>query len=194
MRRRIVAALVGHGHAHVRAIAQELCATSCERVAITLGPSAGLIAHALDGVPLVTLPNVLWSEGAAAAIRCAVAWALRSGADGLLLVDGEHAVERAHVERLLAAFRPAHVPIASTARGEICLPAVFGLESFARLGSLTGDADARTILRTTPNVKAVPVHVPEVPTTIPDVPADAAVLDPIAPRDKLAMPVILPPR
>ena len=121
-----------------------------------LGSSAGSITAALEGLPIATLPNVLWTEGTSAAIRCAVAWALRSGADGLLLVHGDQArVDRAHVENLLAVFRETRTPVASDVHGDVCVPAVFGIESFARLGQLTGDRDAREILRTTP-IELVP--------------------------------------
>lgn len=166
MRRRVVCAVLANtshvlmpraGTTRLRSIAQEVCASSCERVAVVLGSAAGSISAALEGLPVATLPNVLWSEGTSAAIRCAVAWALRSGADGLLLVHGDQArVDRAHVESLLSAFRETRVPVASYLHGEVAVPAVFGIESFARLGQLTGDRDAREILRTTSIVKAVP--------------------------------------
>lgn len=166
MRRRIVAAILADtadvllpwaGSTRLRSIAQQVCAASCERVAVVLGTSAGSIAGALAGLPITTLPNVLWSDGVSAGVRCAVAWALRSGADGLLLVDGEQArVDRAHVDSLLSAFRNTRAPVASHVRGEVGLPAVFGIESFPRLGQLTGGRDSREVLRTTSIVKAVP--------------------------------------
>lgn len=166
MRRRVVAAILAHtedvlapwaGSTRLRSVAQEVCATSCERVAVVLGNSSGRIASALAGLPIATLPNVLWSDGASAAIRCAVAWALRTGSDGLLLVDGEQAsLGREHVEGLVSAFRASRAPVASYLFGEVSVPAVFGIESFARLGQLTGDRDAREVLRTTSIVKAVP--------------------------------------
>ena len=166
MRRRVVAAILASssdvllpwaGTTRLRSIAHEVCATSCERVAVVLGPSAGRIATAIQGLPVATLPNVLWSDGVASGTRCAVAWALRSGADGLLLLDGDQAlVDRVHVESLLTAFRSTRAPVASYVHGEVGVPAVFGIESFARLGALTGDRDAREVLRTTPIVKAIP--------------------------------------
>jgi CTP:molybdopterin cytidylyltransferase MocA len=166
MRRRVVAAILANtsdvllpwaGTTKLRAIAQEVGASSCERVAVVLGTSAAGVSNALTGLPVITLPNVLWSEGVAAAIRCAVAWALRSGADGLLLVHGDQArVDRAHVDSLLSAFRTARCPVASSVYGHLEVPAVFGIESFARLGSLAGDSDARLILRTEPIVQPVP--------------------------------------
>lgn len=173
MRRRVVAAILAAcptnqggcprvllpwaGTTRLRAVAQAVCAASCERVAAVLGPAAGSIAPALSGLPIATLPNVLWSEGAAASIRCAVAWALRSGADGLLLVHGEQArTGRAHVESLLQAFRSSRAVVASHVCGDVGLPAVFGVETYARLGQLTGDRDARDVLRMTAAVQAIP--------------------------------------
>ncbi|MBA3504118.1 MAG: NTP transferase domain-containing protein, partial [Deltaproteobacteria bacterium] len=136
---------------------QEVCASSCERVAVVLGSGSGSISAALEGLPVATLPNVLWTAGKSAAIRCAVAWALRSGADGLLFVHGDQArVDRAHVDSLLSAFCETRGPVGSEVHGEVAVPAVFGIESFARLGQLTGNRDTHEILRTTPIVKAIP--------------------------------------
>lgn len=166
MRRRVVAAVLANsshvllpwaGTTRLRSITSAVCAASCERVAVVVGTAAGSMSTALHGLPVATVPNVLWSEGVASAIRCAVAWALRSGADGLLLVHGDQArLETGHVDSLLAAFRETRTPVASYVGGEVGVPAVFGLESFARLGQLSGDRDAREILRTSPIVKAVP--------------------------------------
>ena len=166
MRRRIACAVLANsaqvlmpwaGTTRLRSIAGAVCSSTCERVGVVVGAAAGTITSALHGLPIATVPNLLWSEGTSSAIRCAVAWALRSGADGLLLVDGDQArLDRAHVDSLLAAFRETRTPVASYVAGDVGVPAVFGIESFARLGQLTGDRDAREVLRTTPIVKAVP--------------------------------------
>lgn len=130
MRRRVVAAILG---ACSRELAHEVCATSCDRVAIIGGPG-------FEGLPLVALDGDR------------IAWALRSGADGLLLVQGSLHVDRFHLEALLDAFRGTRTPVASYVAGEVGLPAVFGVESYSRLAT----HDAREVLRTTPIVKAIP--------------------------------------
>lgn len=167
MRKRVVAAILTAspttallpwaGTTRLRSVAQAICAASCERVAVVLGPAAGSVTSSLTGLPVASLPNVLWSEGSAASMRCAVAWALRTGADGLLLVHGDQArLDRAHVESLLQAFRTSRATVASYVSGDVTLPAVFGVESYAKLGQLTGERDARDVLRLTPVVKAIP--------------------------------------
>lgn len=130
MRRRLAAAIVAP--AAGRALVEEVCATSCERVALVLGGLPQSTARAVAGLPVALVPNPAWCEGEAAALRCALAWALRSGADGLLLVD-EAPAARSHLEALLAAFRATGVPAASGRLGAPGLPAVFGVEAFARL-------------------------------------------------------------
>ena len=184
MRRRVVCAVLAHssdvllpweGTTRLRSIAGAVCAATCERVAVVIGAAAGRMTAALHGLPVATVPNLLWSEGTASAIRCAVAWALRSGADGLLLVDDQARLDRDHVDTLLAAFRATRTPVASEVAGELGLPAVFGVESFARLGHLTGERDAREVLRTTPTVKVVPWPLPEVPRAISDRPTEPVV-------------------
>src|SRR5512139_2214535 len=134
MRRRVVAAILANnpgvllpwaGTTRLRSVAQEVPAASCERVAVIAGARAGTVSSSLEGLPVAIVPDVLWGEGVASAIRCAVAWALRSGADGLMLVDGDQArVDRAHVENLLGAFRSARTPVASYVYGEVGIPAV----------------------------------------------------------------------
>ena len=95
MRNRVVATILAPQPTTLRSLVRALGA--CERVAVPLGANAAAVAAAVHGLPVATLPNVLWSEGIAAEIRCAVAWALRSGADGLLLVHGEQEIDAADV-------------------------------------------------------------------------------------------------
>jgi CTP:molybdopterin cytidylyltransferase MocA len=184
MRRRVACALLASstdvllpwaGTTRLRAIAGVVCASTCERVGVVVGAAAGRMTAALQGLPVATVPNVLWSEGTASAIRCAVAWALRSGADGLLLVDDQARLDRDHVETLLATFRATRTPVASEVAGELGLPAVFGIESFARLGHLTGERDAREVLCTTPTVEVVSWPLAEVPTAISERPTEPVV-------------------
>lgn len=172
MRKRVVAAILAAsptneagcprvllpwaGSTRLRAVAKAICAASCERVAVVLGPGAGPATSSLQGLPIAT-PDVLWNDGAASPIRRAVAWALRTGADGLLLAHGDQArLDRTHVESLLQAFRSSRATVASYVSGEVTLPAVFGVESYAKLGQLTAGRDARDVLQLTSVVKAIP--------------------------------------
>lgn len=158
---RIAAAILAAGttepHA-VRELAARTCMASCERVAVVLGAAAGVISPALHGLPVRIETNVLWSEGVAASIRIAVAWALRSGCDGLLLVAcDQYRVSAAHLERLLAAYRSSRADVVCSRNGHGAgLPAVFHGTLYARLGSLTGCHGAEVVVGTSPGATAVP--------------------------------------
>ena len=98
----------------VRAIAGEACASGCLHVGVIVGANAFAIAAALDGMPLAVVPNVLWTEGMASSIRCAVEWATRAACDALvLLVCDQPRLSAAHVDRLVTEHLAARVPVAS---------------------------------------------------------------------------------
>ena len=159
MRRRIVAAILANtprallpwsDTSRLRAVAREVCSTSCEKVAVV-----GNLGAALRGLPVALIPDL--EEGKSAAIRGAVDWALRCGAEGLLLVDGDQAhLDRNHLDSMLRAFRETRVPVSSYVDNDLAMPAVFGVETFARLARLTGDHDARQVLKAAPIVKVIP--------------------------------------
>ncbi|MDB4962494.1 MAG: hypothetical protein JWP01_2493 [Myxococcales bacterium] len=177
MRPRVVAALLATGTStppQLRALATQICAASCERVAVVLGANAGSIAPAMTGLPVAIVTNVLWADGPSSAIRCAVAWALRTGCDGLLLTScdeplltGDPLLTTAHVENLLAAFADSHEIAASrtlsVSAGGLAsyhasspgLPAIFHRAHFARLAALTGEATPNTVVSTSALVTTV---------------------------------------
>lgn len=132
MRTRVVATILAPRPASVRQLVHALA--PCERIAVPLGKHAAAVAAAVHGLPVATLPCVLWNDGLAAEIRCAVAWALRSGADGLLLVHGEDALDVHDVCGLVREFLKSRAPIVPAAD---VLPAIYGVEAFAKLGQLT---------------------------------------------------------
>ena len=156
---RIAAAILAAGTgepARLRALATRVCAADVERTAVVLGHSAGALGPALHGLPLHLITNVLHPEGSAAGIRTAVGWALRSGCDALLLVACEHHhVSASHLEHLLAAYRANREVVGSRCVQGLCLPAVFHATHYARLAHLTGDANASTVLATTPGLVAI---------------------------------------
>jgi CTP:molybdopterin cytidylyltransferase MocA len=131
----------------LRAVAEQTCAASFDRVAVVLGAHAGTIAPTLDGLPLAPLANVLWTEGVASSIRCAVAWALRSACDAiLLLVCDQPRLTSSHLENLLSAYRASRRRVASRYANIVGVPAVFDRADFPRLGGLSGDAGAQCML------------------------------------------------
>jgi CTP:molybdopterin cytidylyltransferase MocA len=131
----------------VRAVASELSATCCDRVVVVLGAHAGVVAPALAGLPIALEVNVLWSEGIASSIRCAVAWALRAGCDRLALVACDQPrLRAAHVDALIALHRTCAGIVASRYAGVAGTPAVFGASDFPSLVALAGDSGARHLL------------------------------------------------
>ena len=139
----------------VRAIAGEACASACLHVGVIVGANAFSIAAALDGMPLAVVPNVLWTEGMASSIRCAVDWTRRAGCDALvLLVCDQPRLSAAHVDRLVTEHLSTRVPVASRYADTLGVPAVFGSDAFAELHTLTGDTGARGLLAR-PDVRAI---------------------------------------
>jgi molybdenum cofactor cytidylyltransferase len=159
---RIAAAVLaaGTGDPHrLRELAMRVCASPCERVAVVLGAGAGAMTPVLHGLPLRIETNLLWSEGVASSIRSAVAWALRSGCDGLMLLACDHHhVTSTHLERLIAAYRSKRDVVASRCAHGLGAPAVFHGTHYGRLGALTGDHGPQVIVGTTPGVVAVDWH------------------------------------
>ncbi len=131
----------------LRGIAREVCASSCDRVAVVLGAHCGQIAPTIADLPLALEPNLLWSEGIAASIRCAVAWAMRERCDALvLLACDQPRLTARHVDALVALHDRLRRPIASGYAGTLGTPAVFGAAEFPRLSALGGDSGARGLL------------------------------------------------
>lgn len=156
---RIAAAIVAAGTGdpqRLRELAMRVCMASCERVAVVVGAGAGALSPALHGLPIRLEANVLHPEGVASSIRAAVAWALRSGCDALLLLAcDQHRVTASHLERLLAAYRAKRDLVASRCSHGLGVPAVFHGTHFGRLAHLTGDHGAQVVVGTTPGVVAV---------------------------------------
>jgi CTP:molybdopterin cytidylyltransferase MocA len=156
---RIAAAILAAGTGEpyrLRELAMRVCATSCERTAVVLGAGAGALAGALHSLPVRIETNLLHSEGQAASIRSAVAWALRGGCDALMLLSCDHHhVTTTHLERLLVAYRTNRDVVASHCVQGLCLPAVFHGTHYGRLAALTGERCAQVILATTPHLATV---------------------------------------
>lgn len=135
------------GEPLVRAVANAVCASSCDRVGVVVGAYAAQVAAALDGVPVTLLPNVLWSEGMAASVRCAAAWAARSACDVLVLcVCDQPRLTTTHVDRLVAQHRAHGRAVGSRYGDAIGVPAVFGAADYPQLAHLSGDEGARRML------------------------------------------------
>jgi CTP:molybdopterin cytidylyltransferase MocA len=131
----------------LRAVAQEVLASSAARTAIVLGADAAAVAASLDGVPATLLDNPGWQEGIAASIRVAATWANSTGLEALVLCVGDQpAVTAAHVDRLLSAYRAAGTIAASRYANVVGVPAVFPRACFPQLLALRGDEGARRVI------------------------------------------------
>lgn len=159
---RIAAAVLAAGTAdpeRLRELAGRVCLASVERVAVVLGAGAGALSSALHGLPIRIETNVLWSEGHASTIRAAVAWALRSGCDALLLLEcAHHRVTSSHLEKLLGAYRGKHDLVATRGAHGFEIPAVFHGTHYGRLAALSNGHGAQVILNTSPGVTGVDPH------------------------------------
>lgn len=159
---RIAAAVLAAGTAdpeRLRELVGRVCLAPVERVAVVLGSGAGALSPVLHGLPIRIETNVLWSEGRASTIRAAVAWALRSSCDGLLLLDGDHhRVSSTHLEKLLATYRAKHDLVASRSAHGLDVPAIFHGSHYGRLAALHNGHGAQVILNTSPGVTAVDWH------------------------------------
>lgn len=144
--------LLHHDQPLLRAIAAQVCASSCARAAVVLGADADVIRGAVAGLALEVLTNPTWEEGMASSIRCGVAWAEGCAALVLLVCD-QPRLSADHVDRLAAAWRASAAQqdggciIASRYAGVLGVPALFPRRTFAALRALRGGQGARELLR-----------------------------------------------
>lgn len=137
----------------LRAVIEQVCAARCDRVAVVLGAYAGRIAPELVDLPVTPIANVLWAEGIASSIRCAVAWAMAGELDALVLVVCDQPrLTSAHLDRLIGAHAVTGRAVASRYEGIAGVPAVFGADEYAALAALSGDTGARGVVATAATV------------------------------------------
>jgi CTP:molybdopterin cytidylyltransferase MocA len=156
---RIAAAVMAAGTAdpeRLRELVGRVCLASVERVAVVLGAGAGALSPVLHGLPIRIETNVLWPEGHASTIRAAVAWALRSGCDALMLLECvHHRMSSTHLEKLLTAYRGKRDLVATRGPHGLDVPAIFHGSHYGRLAALSNGHGAQVILNTSPGVTEV---------------------------------------
>ena len=131
----------------LRAIAEQACASSCDRIAVVVGAHAERIVPTLDGLPLAMQIYTFWPEGVASSIRSAAAWAWRMRADALVLLVGDQPrLATAHVDALCDVFRKTARSVGSRYAGIVGVPAVFTADQLPQLVALGGDTGARRVL------------------------------------------------
>lgn len=115
---------------------------------VVTGRDAGMIGHALEGLPVRLVHNSEFAQGLSTSLRAGVA-ALPPDTDAVLIALGDMPlVDAQTVRRLIAAYNPAEhrsicVPVFGGRRGN---PVLWGRQHFEALQSMSGDAGARSLL------------------------------------------------
>lgn len=144
------------GEPLVRYVLQQLQAAALTRYAVVLGSGAAAVESVLAAHGCDSLDNPAWAEGIASSIRVATAWARAHQLDALLLAACDQPrLTTNHVRALCTAHARQAAAVASGYGGTCGIPAIFGLEWYARLEALAGDRGAGALLRNDPNVVVV---------------------------------------
>jgi molybdenum cofactor cytidylyltransferase len=118
----------------IKAIACEVCASTCEHAAVVLGAHADLIAPELVGIEIAPLANPPWATHVASQLRVAIDWARQCGAGALAIVGCDQPrITAKHLDRLCASWRAAGRSVASRYAGALGLPAVIDARDFDAL-------------------------------------------------------------
>ena len=132
-----------------RAIATMLRAVDGE-VLIVLPDRDDLHRALIDGLPparLRPLRNARSAQGLGTSVAAAAAHALRSGADGLLLMPADlPMLPREHLAALVQAFRAERPWAAATEQAGPGTPAIFSRQALERLLTLQGARGAKAVL------------------------------------------------
>lgn len=133
----------------LRRSAEAALASAADEVLVVLGARAVEMRAALDGLPVRTLENPLWSSGVASSIRVGLQASAPAADAALILLADMPEVGPALIDRLIAAFDPeegreAARPIGPDGRGGH--PVLFGRRYFEALSLLEGDQGARRVI------------------------------------------------
>ena len=139
----------------LRRQARAALASGVGPVDVTLPPGAPSRWQALDGLPLTLLPVDRASEGMSASLRVAALWAAGSA---LMVAPADMPELDADDFATLAGAFDGRAPLRATAAdGTPGHPVIFPATLLADLGTLTGDAGARSVLhRHPPRLLALP--------------------------------------
>jgi molybdenum cofactor cytidylyltransferase len=145
-------------------------------VVVVLGANAERIRPLLARHPVLITENPAWVEGMASSLRTGIATLQqfsRSIGGVLVSLCDQPAFSVDTIERLLAAQAESGRSItAARYEGRNGAPALFLRDQFAALGSLTGEAGARSLLNSTPD-RVTSVELPELSVDL-DTPQDLA--------------------
>jgi molybdenum cofactor cytidylyltransferase len=122
-----------------------------------VGAERAQVSSALGDLPVSELVNPGFDEGMASSIRGATAWAQSLELGGLILMTVDQPlVNASHLDRLIERFCGHQRRIASDYGLLLGVPALFPSSDFDALLELTGDAEARSLLRDDPETDSIP--------------------------------------
>jgi len=132
----------------VRHVADTLCRTSLETVAIVVGHEADTLRSAVADSEVTVVVNEAYERGQSTSVQRAVSFAQEEDADATLFALGDMpTVRSATVETLLTAYRAGvGDAIAAAFEGTRGNPVLFDRDHFDSLAALDGDEGGREIL------------------------------------------------
>ncbi|MEO8575118.1 MAG: nucleotidyltransferase family protein [Gemmatimonadales bacterium] len=157
-----------------RAVAAVLSA-GIEEVIVVVGSGADEVSRMLDDMPDVRMvANAQWDTGIASSIKAGIT--ATNQAEGVLITLADQPlIDSTALGHLIELFDETHRIIASKYADTIGVPAVFGVEHFEALKSLTGDHGAGLWIRQRiAEVTVVPLDAAAIDI---DTPLDAARLE-----------------
>jgi molybdenum cofactor cytidylyltransferase len=112
---------------------------------LVLGAEADEVRRCLEGRPVRFLLNRGWAKGQSTSLRAALA-ELPAWSQGALFLAGDMPFVLAeHLERMIGCLRPGVALVWSGYGERRGIPALFGRDTFAALGRLTGDRGGRML-------------------------------------------------
>lgn len=141
------------GRPLVRMVAEAARASSAALVRVVTGYLADRVGAALEGLAVETVHNPDFAEGLSTSLRAGLS-GLPEDIDGAIILLGDMpAVDAGVIDRLIAAFDPAHgglivVPTSSGKRGN---PVLWSSRFFADLAAVQGDTGGRHLIGANPD-------------------------------------------
>ena len=132
----------------VRAVVEQLEASSVRPIVVVTGHEAGRVGEALAGTGVRLVHNAAYREGLSGSIRAGLAALPESVEAAMICLGDMPLVASRHVEKLVAAFDPAEgreicVPAFEGKRGN---PVLFARRFFEEMAAVRGDVGARHLI------------------------------------------------
>lgn len=136
------------GETLVRRSARIALGSEASRVVVVTGHRADEIARALDGLAVEIVPNQAYEEGLSTSLRRGFETAAKAADGVLVLLADQPALTVAHLDALIAAFRPdGHGSIVvATDSGKRGNPVILSTRFASEIGALRGDRGARGVI------------------------------------------------